>query len=226
MANFKQSTYRRVSTIGLLAAVPYLLLSASQSVKLKTVVSWEGSGLREYVVSYQDGRLKEVNERLRERTPGRARQARPRRDGPMWMIARSWREANAGHLGNPGETALDMTGIIQNPLSPWTEYRWVDNVTIYRETATDVETFGAVKAALAYQLQMPGRIVRATGGGQIRGNTVTWELSAEQDEHVLEASSRRLRGGYLLLVIYILGFIAFQITRYAAQAVRNRPRKI
>ena len=73
---------------------------------------------------------------------------------------------------------------------------------------------------------MPGRVVSAPGSDEVQGSTAIWELSADADEYTLEATSRRLRWGYLLFVLYILGFIAFQVTRYAAQLVRNRPRKI
>lgn len=228
MDNYKQVAYRRVSTLGLLAAVPYLLLSASQSVELRTVVELDGSGLRQYTITYEGGRGEEVNKWLQERTSEHARQLGPRREGPLLVINRDWRAADAEKLPASGEPSLDMRGIVDNPLSIWTYYRWSEQLEIYRDRATQVETPGAPKAVLEYQLQMPGRVLRdsVSGSGLVEGNTVSWKLSADLANHTLEARSRRVRWGYLLVLIYIVGFIIFQLTRYVAQMMRYRPRKI
>ncbi len=224
MANHMPTTCWRIPTIGLLAAVPYLLLSASQkSVELTTVVNWDGSGLRQYTVSYEKDREAEVKKRLRERTRQFDREGKPHATGSVWVIERSWRPAS---LQSIAETSLQMTGIIQTPFSIFSYYDWSEQLEIYRETATPVETFGEEIASLRYELKMPGWVVSAAGSDEIHGSTAIWELSADADEYTLTATSRRVRWGYLLFLLYILGFIAFQVTRYGAQLVRNRPRKI
>ncbi len=228
MLNYRQVGCRQISAISMLAAVPYLLLSASQDVRLTTVVNWDGSGGREYVVSYEPGRADEVHDWLREHTSGRARQSRPRSEGPVLTINRSWREANAEKLADQAQPSLRMAGIIENPLSIWTYYRWSEELEIYRDRATEVETLGAQKALLHYQLKMPGRVLPDTvsAKGKAQGDTVTWELSGDADQYTLAATSRRVRWGYLLFLVYVVGFIAFQVVHYTAQAIRNRPRKI
>ena len=121
--------------------------------------------------------------------------------------------------------SLQITDIIQNPFSVFTEYHWSEELSIYRETATDVETFGEEIATLSYKLNMPGRVI-ASNADRTDGGTAVWELSANVDTYTLEATSRRLRWEYLLLVLYVVGFIAFQIGSYVTRVVRNRPRKI
>jgi hypothetical protein len=207
----------------MLAAVPYLLLSASQSVKLRTVVNWDGSGLRQYTVSCLADRSLDARKRLRERTQ-RFDREHVQRAGPDRIITRDWRPANL--TAAVPDSSLQMSGIIQKPLSIWTYYEWSEKLEIYRDTATDVETYGDEIASFVYRLEMPGRVTTSAPGGDIRGGTVSWELSAEQPEHTLTAASRRVRWEYLLFVVYVLGFAVFHATRAAVGFVRNRPRKI
>ncbi len=228
MAHKSQVTYRRPSAIVMLAAVPYLLLSASQSVKLTTTVNLDGSGLRRYTVICVPDRTKEVQKRLLEQTPGFDHQSR-RREGTNLVIIRDWRPANIAEAVSAPDAAasLEITDIIRKPLSVFTEYHWSEQVNIYRETATDVETFGEEIAGLRYELKMPGKIVQSkTNADRIEGRAAIWELSADVDTYTLEATSQRLRWGYLLVILYILGFISYQVIRYVARLVRNRPRKI
>ncbi len=72
---------------------------------------------------------------------------------------------------------------------------------------------------------MPGKII-ASNADRTDGGSAVWELSANVDTYTLEATSRRLRWEYLLLLLYIAGFIVFQVVGYVTRLVRNRPRKI
>jgi len=224
--NYGQRTCRPTSVIAMLAAVPYLLLSASQSVQLRTTVNLDGSGLRQYAVTYQPDRTKEVRKRLLERTGDFDRQSL-HLEGPNLVITRDWRPANlAEAVTDPDATTnLQIVDIIQNPFSVFTEYYWSEELSIYRETATDVETFGEEIATLSYKLNMPGKII-ASNADRTDGGSAVWELSANVDTYTLEATSRRLRWEYLLLLLYIAGFIVFQVVGYVTRLVRNRPRKI
>ena len=228
MRNYGQRTYRPTSVITMLAAVPYLLLSASQSVQLRTIVNLDGSGLRQYTVACLPDRTKEVQKRLLERTGDFDRQSL-HREGPNLVITRDWRPANlAVAATDPDATAnLQIVGIMQKPFSVFTEYRWSEELSIYRETATDVETFGEEIATLSYRLNMPGKIVKAkTNADSFEGGAAIWELRADAETYTLTANSRRLRWDYLLVILYILGFIAFQVTDHVSRLFRNHPRKI
>lgn len=227
MAYERQATYRRPSVIAMLAAVPYLLLSASsQSVQLTTTINLDGSGLRQYVVACAPDRTKEVRKRLLERTGDFDRQSL-RREGPNLVITRDWRPANLAKAVTAPDAAasLQITDIIQKPFDVFTEYHWSEQLEIYRETATKIEIVGEEIATLSYKLNMPGKIVKTNADG-VEGGAAVWELSADVDTYTLEATSRRVRWGYLLLVLYIVGFVVFQVVGYATRLVRNRPRKI
>lgn len=224
----RQVAHRRTPVVAMLAAVPYLLLSASQSVQLRTVVNLDGSGLRQYTVACLPDRTKEVQKRLLERTGDFDHQSW-QRQGQNLVITRNWRPANLAEAATDGDTtaSLQITDIMQKPLALFTEYHWSERLNIYRETATKIETFGEEIATLSYKLNMPGKIVKAkTKADSFDRGAAVWELCADVDTYTLEATSRRLRWGYLLLVLYVVGFIAFQIGGYVTRVVRNRPRKI
>ncbi len=226
MAYKSQATYRRPSAIVMLAAVPYLLLSASQSVELRTTINLDGSGLRQYTVTCVPDRTKEVRKRLLERTGDFDRQSL-RREGPNLVVTRDWRPANLAEAVADRDTtaSLQVADIIRKPLAVFTEYHWSEELNIYRETATDVETFGEEIAALSYKLNMPGKII-ASNADRTDGGTAVWELSASIDTYTLQATSHRLRWEYLLLLLYVIGFAVFQAVGYVTRLVRNRPRKI
>jgi len=226
--NHGQTTCRPTSVIAMLAAVPYLLLSTSQDVQLRTVVNLDGSGLREYRVSFDPDRHPDVRRRLLETTQHFDHEYESKQ-GSGKMIVRDWRPANLAVAATDPDAAatLQIAGITQKPFALFTEYHWSEELSIYRETATDIETFGEEIATLSYKLNMPGKIVNGkTNADSLEGGTAVWELSAGVDTYTLEATSRRLRWGYLLLMLYVLGFIAFQIVCYVTRVVRNRPRKI
>jgi len=228
MAYERQATYRRPSVIAMLAAVPYLLLSASQSVQLTTTINLDGSGLRQYTVSFDQARDPEVPKYLREATRGFDRPRRRKEAGRV-VITRDWRPANlAKAVAAPDAAAsLQITDIIQKPFDVFTEYHWSEQLEIYRETATPIETVGEEIATLSYKLNMPGKIVKTRpNADSFEEGAAVWELSANVDRYTLEATSRRLRWGYLLLLLYVVGFVVFQVVGYGTRLVRNRPRKI
>ena len=222
----RQVVHRRTPVVAMLAAVPYLLLSASQSVQLRTVVNLDGSGLRQYAVACLPDRTKEVQKRLLERTGDFDHQSW-QRQGQNLVVTRDWRPANlaAAATDLDAATTLEIADIVQKPLSIFTEYRWSEQLEIYRETATDVETFGEEIATLSYKLNMPGRVI-ASNADRTDGGSAVWELSANVDRYTLEATSRRLRWEYLLLLLYVVGFVVFHVVGYGTRLVRNRPRKI
>ena len=210
----------------LLAAVPYLLLSTSQSVTFTTIVERDGSGLRQFAASCLDDRVREVRKRIREASPHFDVESRRVSSGQTIFI-RNWRPAG---LDNPPDRdiSLQITDIAQQPLSIFTDYQWSEKLEIYRQTATEVETEGEQLAVLHYVLQMPGTILPHTlsAGGRVENGQAVWELTGDKDEYTLEAHSRQVRWGYLLILIYILAFVIFQIVSYVEQRIKNRPRKI
>ncbi len=210
----------------LLAAVPYLLLSTSQSVTFTTIVERDGSGLRQFVASCLEDREGDVTKRIREASPHY--DVEHRQIGPgQTAIIRNWRPTGLDKLTEKG-VSLQITDIAQQPLSLFTYYDWSEQIEIYRETATEVETEGEKKAVLRYILQMPGTILPQTlsAGGQIENGRAVWELTGDEEQYTLKAQARKVRWGYLLILIYVLGFIIFQLVSYTERRIKNRPRRI
>lgn len=211
----------------LLAAVPYLLLSASENVTFTTIVERDGSGLRQFTASCLDDREEEVTKRIREASAKYDVERRQVKPGQT-VIIRNWRPAGLDNLPQEEGVSLQIADIAQQPLSFFTYYHWSEPVRIEAQTATPMEKEGRSKAVLRYVLQMPGSILPATvsTGGQIADGRVVWELPGDQEETLLEASSRQVRWGYLLITLYVLGFIAFQVVSFTQRVIKNRPRKI
>lgn len=210
----------------LLAAVPYLLLSMSQSVTFTTVVERDGSGLRQFKASYQPSRHDDVLRRIREASPDYDVERREVKPGQR-VIIRNWRPSGLDNLQDRA-VSLKITDIVQQPLSFFTYYHWSEQVDIYQEAATEVEKEGRSRAVLRCVLQMPGTILPETvsAGGLIENGRVVWELTGDQEEHPLEAISRQVRWGYLVIVIYILGFIIFRAVSFVERRIKHRPRRI
>jgi len=214
------------STTMLLAAVPYLLLSMSQDVTFTTIVQHDGSGLRQFVASCLENRKEDVTKRIREASPHYDVEHCQIGPGQITII-RNWRPTGLDKLTEKG-VSLQITDIAQQPLSLFTYYDWSEQIQIHRDTATEVEKEGQQKAVLRYILQMPGTILPQTlsTGGQVENDRAVWELTGDEEQYTLKAQSRKVRWGYLLILIYVLGFIIFQLVSYTERRIKNRPRRI
>ncbi len=217
----------KVPITTLLAAIPYLLLSMSQSVTFTTVVESDGSGLRQFRASYQPGRQDDVLRRIEEASPDYAVARRDDSGGQTFLI-RNWRWPHRTGPQAERDFSLQITDVAQQPLSPFTYYYWSEQVDIYQEAATEVEKEGKEKAVVRYILQMPGTILPQTvsSGGRIENGRAVWELTSDPQELPLKATSRQVRWGYLAIIIYILGFIIFQVVSFMEQRIKHRPRRI
>lgn len=58
------------------------------------------------------------------------------------------------------------------------------------------------------------------------GSTATFALSAEHEAYDISVTSRRVRWGYLAVILYILAFIAYRIAAFVVHRARVRPRRI
>ncbi|MBU0608323.1 MAG: hypothetical protein KKI08_10595, partial [Armatimonadetes bacterium] len=58
------------------------------------------------------------------------------------------------------------------------------------------------------------------------GNTAIFKLMASQPTLTINVVARRVRWGYILLVLYVLAFVAYQLVTFLRQAARRKPRKI
>ena len=72
----------------------------------------------------------------------------------------------------------------------------------------------------------------APGGGSaslapdIVGSTALFTLTAGHDQYQITATSQRIRWGYLLTLLYILGFLAYRITAFLVHRANLKPKRI
>ncbi len=207
-----------------LIAIPFLLLSASDEVRMLTRVERDGSGLRAIWVTSRVDRAREVRTRLREATAD-WQVERAKSEGGKYFIMRSWR----GHsLNTRPDAKLEVVDFVQSPLSLFSTYKWRETVKIYRGAATEVEQAGAQQAVLEYVLQMPGRIVNAGGTPpqSVTGGRAVWRLSGDKEEYVIEAQSRLVRWDLCVLYIYVLFALIYWAANWAIRRIKSRPRRI
>jgi hypothetical protein len=61
----------------------------------------------------------------------------------------------------------------------------------------------------------------------LTGSTATWTtLSAAHDQYDITVTSRRLRWGYVLTLLYILAFVAYKLTDFLLHRARLKPKRI
>lgn len=58
------------------------------------------------------------------------------------------------------------------------------------------------------------------------GSTAIFTLSAENEAYDITVTSRRVRWGYLAVILYILAFLAYRIAAFVVHRARLRPRRI
>jgi len=240
--------------VTLLAVVPFLLLSSSQSVRVRTVVYLDGTVRREIVADFLRDRQPDVLTELRR--------ALPEADEHKLGAAGEGLEAAWSVIvGQPQslQATLQSLGIAGQPLSLVSYYTWTETVQIPSDTATAVEKANPALASFDYEITMPGWIRQAqatpkasaateaaqqpgtTGAAtatpapaapassvqpQINGATAKFTLSAAYPQYDLTVSSWRLRWGYLLTLLYILAFLAYRIAAFVVHRARLRPKRI
>ena len=241
--------------VTLLAVMPFLLLSSSQSVRMRTVAYLDGTVRREIVADFLRDRQSDVLPELRR--------ALPEADQHRLGAAGEGLEATWSVIvGQPQslQATLQSLDISDLPLSLVSYYTWTETVEIPSDTATAVEKANPSLATFNYEITMPGWIRQAqatpkaspaaetaaqqqtaTGAPaatptpaapvsnvqpQISGATAKFALSAAYPQYDVTVSSWRLRWGYLLTLLYILGFVAYRIVAFVLHRARLKPKRI
>ena len=66
----------------------------------------------------------------------------------------------------------------------------------------------------------------AIGPPQKEGSTATFTLTGASEAYDLSVTSRRVRWGYVALILYILCFVAYRITAFVVHRAKMRPKRI
>jgi hypothetical protein len=57
-------------------------------------------------------------------------------------------------------------------------------------------------------------------------STATFTLSAANEAYDITVTSRRVRWGYLAVILYLLAFLAYKIAAFLVHRAKVRPRRI
>jgi hypothetical protein len=216
---------RRLGSTVVLATIPYLLLSSSQSTKLQTDVYWSGAGMRRVEVSTEALRQKEVRRWIGESdlglTPGRAITR-----GNTVQVAGSRIAAKLDSVGKDAKLRTQL--VYRPPFGLFTYYYWSDVINIQQSLATTVELVGQNEAKLSYEVTLPGTVVQeaVSPTAKVQGHTVTWEIPGSQPQVNLEAKSALFRWDVLVVFLYIIAFFGYRIVVRVERIMANRPRRI
>ncbi len=215
----------------LLATIPFALLVNSSQTVLTLTVEPDGSAHRQVSVA--------AAPYFRDQVP---RWTGDVRTEAAWD--RNWtenresdliysRDARVAALPQSGETgALTISDVFQNPLSIYTTYRWRENIGYSYLYESDVIAAQAAGKALTYQITMPGPVTNASvtpamgSSTETEGRKVTFQLDASQGQQTVEVEAKRIRWGYLLVLAYILAYVAYCVTRLVRHWLHIQPRKI
>ncbi len=145
------------SKLVLFTAIPFLLLSSSQSTVVRTVVYLDGSVKREVSADFWQERQSNVLPHLRLALP----QADRQRVAPIAEGLRGQRSVIVASAEQLEGAKLTYEDVVARPLSLFTYYTWTETIEIPRETATAVEKADPSKAVFKYEVTMPGRVQEA-----------------------------------------------------------------
>ena len=150
-------------------------------------------------------------------------------DDSSFTYMRDFRTQNANY-GEAGQ--LTITDVLQNPLSLYTTYTWKEKIDFSQLYATDAAAGEAAKLQLKYVVTMPGTVLESSaqpskgGSAENQGGEATFALSAAEPSTTITVTSSKIRWGYLLVVVYVLGWIALEVFQLLGKLARRRPRKI
>ncbi len=219
---------RRIHAAIVGAIIPYLLISGSERATLRTTVYLNGSGKRTIEAVTTPDRQTEIARWLRDSGIGSEPVVIVHKPGADTVtIRRSRVAANFQQLGQ--QVRLYIQDILQSPLTIYTYYRWSEELEIKWDPATKIELAGQPQAYFNYELSLPGRVLPDTlqpANGEVDRGKVTWRLSSAVSQYTIQATSRTIRWGYLLLVLYILAFVTYRVAVYIDRMLAYRPRKI
>lgn len=221
----------RPAPLTLLAALPFALLANSSRVYLATTMERDGSVHRQITANASPYFNRQVPKWVADvKAGGHWDLQWVESTGTTYEYTRDFRVSSLRGLG---ETAsLVIKDVIDNPLSLYTTYSWTEEVSFDYLYESDPLSARATGTKLTYFLTLPGQVTEASvqpaGSGSVQqdGSLATFTLEASEARHTLTATSRNLRWGYLLVVLYVLAFAIFQLALTARRVVSQKPRKI
>jgi len=216
--------------LALLATLPFWLMSNSSQVWMNLKIERDGGALRQIAATAHPELKRELPTWVNKVAAGRPWDAVWQQgDGTAFTYMRDFRTQDANY-GEAGQ--LQISDVLQSPLSLYTRYTWTEKVDFSYLYATDAAMAEAAKTQLKYVVNMPGTVTESSaqpskgGSAENEGGTATFALSAAEPTTTITVTSSKIRWGYLLVVVYALGWVALEVVQLLGRLARRRPRKI
>ncbi len=205
----------------LLITIPFVLLLNSDRVVVSTHMYGDLSGTRAVQSTGDSSLADEIRTWTREMTRA-FDDAGTHVTGDAVVAVRS---AQRNDLGDLDGAQADAADIVQEPFSLITTYTWTDTITI-NYLGNDKEQAAAPLTDFEYRLTMPGVINSTDPPAEVNGRTAVWRLGGDQEEQTISASATTVRWDAVIILVYVVGYLAWRLTAFLAHRARLRPRKI
>jgi hypothetical protein len=223
--------WRRLRPAWLLTAVPFALLVNSAQVHMTLQIERDGSTRRIIAADTAPYFKNQVPKWINDVQAGCSWDRTWKSDtGTTYFYARDFRCQSPADSGVNSQ--LTISDVFQNPLWPYTVYTWREEVTFSYLYESDPAAAGAAGKELVYEIAMPGVVTDASvqpskgSSAEVEAGGAVFKLDASQPTVTVEATSQRVRWGYLVLVAYILAFVVVKVFVAVGRTLRLKPRKI
>lgn len=214
----------------LLATIPFWLVSNSSQVGMNLKIERDGGALRQIVATAHPELKSYLPAWVNKVQAGRPWEMSWQQGGTnAYTHIRDFRTQDANY-GDQGQ--LTVVDVAQNPFSIFTTYTWNEKINFAYLYESDPLSAAAAAMQLKYKVEMPGTVTDASiqpskgSSVETEGRTATFSIAASEPAATITVTSSRLRLGYLLIVIYVLAWIALEVFQVVGRHLRRRPRKI
>jgi len=218
--------------------VPFALILNSDKVVVTTQLYPDGTGLRQVSAEADTNIFKKpLDKWTYDVEAGGKWQERWQEDSVTKSTTTITRNFITGRMEQAGDGAApQIVDVFQKPLSIYTTCTWAEQVTLkYHSNANPAEA-KAGGHYLLYHVIMPGRVINAAsraltaGGaaqnGRLSGSHATLILDASASEYTVTVTSRKVRWGYLAIVLYVALFVIYHGGNIVLRRIRSRPKRI
>jgi len=225
---------RRPHTIiGLMLTLPYALVLNSADVAVSTRFWEDGTVRRQVRASASSYHRTALAKWTADVEAGAPWQHHWREIGKSDASVRFTRNFIVSRLPAGQTRRLIVTDVFDDPLNVYSTYEFTETVSIRPLRDVDPAMAAAGGRMLSYSVQMPGSIVDAVvnpmsgrGAPDIEGGIVRFALDPSVPEHQVTVVSKKVRWTYLIIILYVLGFVLYQGGRFIRRNLSSKPKRI
>ena len=222
----------------LMLTVPFALVLNSDKAVVTTQLYPDGTGLRQISAEADTNIFKKpLDKWTYDVEAGGNWQKCWQEDSVTKSTTTITRNFITGRMERVGDRAApQIVDVFQKPLSIYTTYTWAEQVNLEYHSDTNPAEAKAGGHYLLYHVIMPGTVTSAAaraltaGGaaqnGRLSGSHATLMLDASASQHTVTVTSRKVRWGYLAIVLYVALFVIYHGGSIVLRRIRSRPKRI